>query len=306
MDRSYLSHAGVVAASRKFVCVRLQTYENSAEKTLLKTIYVGRSGDLENTTFSIMNPSGTRDLVQAGRSPKMTFSDGAAMAQRMRLIAERFEVEAPQSIPVLPYLENLRLALNVAACDNLPLVVTLRDSAEEHESIERTLLPLAWSEPLQGKFLYVSAKKDELEDKVDGLLPNSRIVVLDPETFGRSGKILSQLPSSVDASKLREELQRAGKLHVPDLKDRFAHVREGGRQGIHWETELEVTDPGRRGGRRSGERGRGRGASSRRSERGRRASPSRESPRSLHPILRALETTRTLFVVAQVAMVLGE
>ena len=63
MDRSYLSHAGVVAESRKFVCVRLQTYENSAERSLLKTIFVGRSRELENTTFSIMNPDGTRNLV---------------------------------------------------------------------------------------------------------------------------------------------------------------------------------------------------------------------------------------------------
>ncbi len=296
MDRSYLSHAGVVAESRKFVCVRLQTYENSAERSLLKTIFVGRSSDLENTTFSIMNPDGTRNLVQAGRSPKRTFSDGAAMAERMRLIAERFEAEAPRSIPALPYLEDLRLALNVAACDNLPLVVTLRDSAEEHKRIETTLLPLAWSEPLQGRFLYVSAKKDELKGKTDGLLPGSRIVVLDPETFGRTGKILSQLPASADASKLREELHRAGKLHVPDVKDRYEHVRNGGRQGIRWEAELEVTDPGGQGGRRRGGRERGRSTSSRRGERGRSSRDSRDSRGSrgssqplLHPLLRAVD-----------------
>ncbi len=310
MDRSFLSHAGVIAESRKFVCVRLQTYENRDERDLLKSIFIGRSGDLENTTFSIMDPSGTEDLVRPGRSPKRTFSDPAAMADRMRIIAEKLKAKAPVSVPALPYLESLRLALNVAACDNLPLIVTLADSAKELESMEQKLLPLAWSRSLQGNFLYVSAKREELKDKVEGLRPDSDIVILDPETFGRFGKVLSQLPSDVGTSKLLDELRRAGEQHIPDVKERFDHVRDGGRKGIRWESELEVTDPGGRGARgrgddrrrgdrrssdrRSGDRRSGSSpsedpGSSRRGEQGGETSPSRESSRLLHPLLRAID-----------------
>ena len=49
MDRSYLSDKDVVEASRDFVCIRLATYENAEEAKILKSIFTGRSGALENT-----------------------------------------------------------------------------------------------------------------------------------------------------------------------------------------------------------------------------------------------------------------
>ena len=60
MDGSFLSDADVVAASRKFVCIRLSTYEDAEEAEFLRSIYVGRSGDLENTVFAILSPDGKR------------------------------------------------------------------------------------------------------------------------------------------------------------------------------------------------------------------------------------------------------
>ena len=70
----------MIAASRKFVCVRLATYESKEEADLLTDIFVGRSGELENTTFVILAPDGKKRLTRAGRGPMFAFrgSDGAA------------------------------------------------------------------------------------------------------------------------------------------------------------------------------------------------------------------------------------
>ena len=40
MDKSFLSQSEVIAASRKFVCIRLATYENAEEAKFLKSISV--------------------------------------------------------------------------------------------------------------------------------------------------------------------------------------------------------------------------------------------------------------------------
>ena len=39
MDRSFLADQDVIAASRKFVCIRLATYENADENEVLKGVF---------------------------------------------------------------------------------------------------------------------------------------------------------------------------------------------------------------------------------------------------------------------------
>src|SRR5689334_16637520 len=125
MDRSFLSQPEVIAASRKFVCVRLTTYENKDEANFLKAFKVTRSGELENTVFTILSPDGKRSLDRASRSARQTFGDSQRMASTMERIARDFETKksAQGQLPELPRVTNVRLAVNVAACDNQPLVI---------------------------------------------------------------------------------------------------------------------------------------------------------------------------------------
>ena len=67
MDRSLWSDPLVIDASRKFVCVRLATYEDAVEGKLLEGIYRGRSGQLENTVFVMLAPDGKTRLSASGR-----------------------------------------------------------------------------------------------------------------------------------------------------------------------------------------------------------------------------------------------
>src|SRR5436305_8036895 len=124
MDRSFLSQAPVIDASRRFVCVRLTTYENREEGEFLKSFRVTRSGELENTVFTILSPDGKRQLARAARSARQTFGDAPRMAETMNRIAGEHEQKAVVGQPAqLPKVPNVRLAVNVASCDNRPLVV---------------------------------------------------------------------------------------------------------------------------------------------------------------------------------------
>src|SRR5262245_57926814 len=119
MDRSYLSRPEVIAASRAFVCIRLTTYEDEAETKFLRTVFAGRSGDVENTTFTILSPDGQEKLVRASRSTRQVFADAAEMARTMTTIAGRYNASAGEAdkISALPITVDVRLGLDVAASD---------------------------------------------------------------------------------------------------------------------------------------------------------------------------------------------
>src|SRR5262245_44953069 len=97
MDRSFLSDPGVVAASRDFGCARLLTYESEAEADFLKDVFIGGSGDLENTTFAFLAPDGKTPLTRAGRAPNHIFrGDNAvqAMAEKMKELSAKYPAKA--------------------------------------------------------------------------------------------------------------------------------------------------------------------------------------------------------------------
>src|SRR5437588_8254333 len=113
MDRSFLSQPEVIAASRSLVCVRLTTYENKEEGDFLKAFKVTRSGELENTVFTILSPDGKRQLARASRSARQTFGDSERMAATMERLSREFETRksAQRQLPELPQVANVRLAV---------------------------------------------------------------------------------------------------------------------------------------------------------------------------------------------------
>src|SRR2546421_13009473 len=112
MDRSFLSQPAVIAASRRFVCVRLATYEDAAEAAFLTSFAAGRSGALENTVVCILSPDGREKLVRAARGTEQLYRDAAAMAAAMDRIAGRFAPRPAAGPPALPAGASARLALH--------------------------------------------------------------------------------------------------------------------------------------------------------------------------------------------------
>jgi hypothetical protein len=255
MDESFLSQPEVIAASRAFVCVRLTTYENEQEGEFLKAFFVTRSGELENTVFTILAPDGRRPLARTSRSARQTFGDARRMAETMNRIGREYSVKesAAGRLPELPTVPNVRLAINVAACDNRPLVVLFASDETSRRALEERLRPLAWSEAFLGQFVYATTSDVKELAAVEGVKAEPCVLVIQPDRFGLKGRVLVQLSAASDHGELVKGLQEGAAQHQRETRTFANHVRAGHEQGILWETVIPVTDPMER---RARERGR--------------------------------------------------
>lgn len=245
MDRSFLTNAEVIEASRRFVCIRLATYEDEAEAEFLKTIYVNSSGDLENTVFCILSPDGDENLCRAGRGPHMAFRSARNMAQEMNKIADSYESKNHKvGDALLPEMKNIRLGVNVGACDGLPSVLCYAKDQKELDAMKLKMAPLALGDDLAGKFIFSSTtKKKDLEGvgiKFDG---ESGYLVVLPEDYGLEGKLSDSLPADIKAADLKSSLTKIASNANKSRKSHNQHVRKGRSENINWKTEVPVTDP---------------------------------------------------------------
>lgn len=245
MDRSYLSHQKVIEASRSFVCIRLATYEDAEEAKVLQRIFVGRSGQLENTTFAILSSDGRRTLTRPGRSPKRMYRSGDDLAETMKKIAgRRAQGSRNTKLHPLPKMATVRLALNVAACDGLPLVVILAKDSAASKKLETRVAKLAWSKEFAGRFVYGSTRSGSDLKAIKDAGTKSGILVVQPGAFGSDGKVLVRTGTTATDSALKKVLANGLAKHQALSKDIRSHIRRGQREGVHWKTQIPVTDPG--------------------------------------------------------------
>ncbi|MEK7487074.1 MAG: thioredoxin family protein [Planctomycetota bacterium] len=248
MDRSFLSNASIVEASRNFVCIRLSTYESVEEAEILKSFFIGRSGELENTTFVLLSSDGKQKLTRAGRSPEHIFRGGTSspqeqMAQTMTRISKEYLPRKQASgEQVLPKFPNFRLALNVAACDNLPLLVSLAPEEKTLALLEKQL-PL-WNPEFLGQFLYVSVSDIKELAGIEGEIPKSGLLWIRPGSYGLDGRLLGSLAETSSTKEIESFLSKALSAFRPEIKDHRQHVQKGHQIGIYWKTLIPDTDPG--------------------------------------------------------------
>jgi hypothetical protein len=256
----------VIAASREFICVRPQTYEDKEEATFLVSLFAGRDGTLENTVFCVLTPGGNSKLSRAGRSPSMRYDDAADFAG---FLVECFTdyAKSAKNIERLPVLDELALAMNVASCDLMPLVILNAKTERELAKLEARVAKLAWSDPNIGRQHYFSFVGDEfpqqaapspepteIPDKkykpmaaqprnaIEYFAIEPGLTIIEPGPYGRTATILKHASISAKSSQLAATLAEAQKTHDPANKVRKDHVRNAKREGIEWAPELPVTD----------------------------------------------------------------
>ncbi len=239
MDRSFLSQPEVIRASRNFVCIRLATYESASEGQLLKRLFRTGSGQLENSVFALLSPDGKHQLTRSGRSPRMVFGDAATLAVTMEEIGAYYR--GRQLTPLKPpSLANVRLGLNVAACDRVPLVVTVASSSGQLDQLQHRLAPLAVG-PLAGKAVFASSLAPTTLSGLEGAQLKSGYLVIYPDPFGQTGKVVAQLPVGSSLASLTAAVNGYQPSASQDIR---SHIQAGRQQGVYWKTQIPVTDPG--------------------------------------------------------------
>ena len=134
------------------------------------------------------------------------------------------------------------MALNVAACDNRPLVVTVASSQEKLSQLNQKLIKKAWSEELAGQFVYASTVKPADLKPLAGAKESSAILVVEPDNFGLSGKVVAQLDANASEANIEAALAKALKEFKPYVKSHRQHLQLGHKLGIEWESAIPETD----------------------------------------------------------------
>jgi len=234
MDRSFLSDRNVIEASRDFVCIRLATYEDSEEAKFLEELY-GRT--LANTLVALLDSDGKTQLSRPGRHAMFS---SRTMKQ---LLTDKYQAAGKQRWrnKDLPEMKSVSLAINVASCDYIPVVLAVGKDAQDLEILRKQLLPVAWQEELGGQFVFASATEDMKLRNVQGLKSNAKrgIHVLAPEAYGLYGRVVASLePGNMDLDVFRKAIME----YKPPAKNHRTHTSFGVQMGFRWDTETPVTD----------------------------------------------------------------
>jgi hypothetical protein len=243
MDRSFLSHADVIAASRNFVCVRLTSYEDDAESAFCRSLMVGRSGEVENTTFTILAPDGETKLVRAFRATRGLFTDAADMARQMNSISAKYPGNDDRATPPLPLALDARIGLDIAACDNRPLIVIVASAEPAREELESRVASIAWSTEFIGTFVYAAASSAKEVVGVTGIPAADGIAIIEPDAFGQSGRLMQFISSTDPNEHVAKAMRRSLSTYHMVAKNRQSHRFNGMKNGSFWETKFPVTDP---------------------------------------------------------------
>ena len=242
MDRSYWSNQEVVLATRDFVCIRLATYEDQKEVDFLKTIFRGRSGSLENTVFAMLDSDGKTKLGRSGRSPDFAFRGVSGFVDGLKkMSAERKLKSKRYSDTKLPLMKNVDLALNVASCDKIQLIIIVGEDDEKVEQISKRALKLAWGDKTAGQYVFATTTDAKELETISGQKIKNGIVVVEPGQFGMSGDIVATFKPEFDLAKSLAKLVDLAKNYEV-LKEYRSHIRMGISLGIDWKTETPVTD----------------------------------------------------------------
>lgn len=242
MDRSFLSRPEVITASRAFVCIRLTSYEDDSEAKFCQSLFTGRSGEVENTTFALFAPDGKTTLSRVGRGTRGIFADAKQMAETMNTIAARYPAREIAGKPALPTTLDIRLGVNVAASDGQLLVVVLARDPKTRADLEGRVSAAAWSDEFIGRCTYAVASSAKELKSIEGVRDEEGVLIVSPDTFGQKGKVVCQI-AELSKGGFEEALRKALASHKADIKDSRTHRAGGVEAGMFWEPKLPVTDP---------------------------------------------------------------
>ncbi|MCH1506484.1 MAG: hypothetical protein L7V86_23105 [Verrucomicrobiales bacterium] len=224
----------MIEGSRKFVCVRIESYENEENQKIVRSHL---NGSFANTAFCILAPDGEERLTRSGRGPRQVLGDEQAFAKALNDIAARYEPRGNPRDAAMPEFPSFKLALNVSAADQR-LLVLLTGTEEQLTNAEKRLRPLAWDPKVQGRFHYdfepSGAWKQPLS--IDGGT-GSGIYVIKPDPYGLKGNVFGKLPLDASRKDIKDLLARANRDYASttEKKNYSDHVAEGRRKGIRIE-----------------------------------------------------------------------
>lgn len=234
--------------SQKFVCIRIETFENSEAEEKVRELLNGRYA---NTAFCIFDPQGERKLTRSGRGPASAFGGGgqrgkeiddAAIVKQMHQIAARFSPKGSSTDAILQDFHSFRQALNVASADQR-LLVFVDVASDEKSEVEANLKEVFAEPKITGKFhlnFMDQASDKAWAKKIQGRTSPQGIFIIRSGQFGLDGVVMQRLSPDASVDDIKESMIAANETFssVESRKSYSQHVAAGRRQRIHFENEI--------------------------------------------------------------------
>ncbi|MGI9243187.1 MAG: hypothetical protein ACR2RV_20485 [Verrucomicrobiales bacterium] len=272
------SNSEFIDASRKFVCVRLESYESEEHQKMVRSFLDGR---FENTAFCLLAPDGEERLSRTGRAPWMAFrtrggprgrggdTEVKSKISEMEKVADAYPAKGDAGKPVVQDFHSFKQSLNVASGDQR-LLLFIAAPEKRQEALEKALRPIFGDEAVVGRFHcdFLSEDADEKwSDVVDGASSEDGLFIIQSDEFGQAGKVLKQLPPDAQAAEVTAALLKANREFATQEERKVYkdHVAKGRREGVEFETVMPYGEDrdgdgviDHRGGRGRGPGGEGR------------------------------------------------
>ncbi|MEO0414148.1 MAG: hypothetical protein AAF226_04245 [Verrucomicrobiota bacterium] len=237
-----------IAASREFVCVRLETYESKEHEKLIRSLYDNK---FTNTVFCVLSPEGER-ITNSHRGPTFSSkgskgkgtkgkgskgeSKGGSVIGEMKKITARYEAKAMDQPAVLQDFHSFRQALNVASGDQRLLVFATDNAARDQ------LAPVMSDPAIIGlAHLDIHGADDQdWKEKLSGLGEDPGVLIIQSGQFGLKGTVLEQLPITASSAEIKTALLSANQKFAAteERKVYSDHVADGRKNRIRFEMEV--------------------------------------------------------------------
>lgn len=233
-----------IELSRKFVCVRLESFESEEHQQMVRTFLNGR---FANTAFCLLAPDGKTRLSDSGRSPgqvlarRQSGEQEAAVLAAMARVVSRYPGQGDAKLAEVPDFHGFKQALNVASADQRLLVFAVVPGSKR-AAVERRLKAVANHPEAIGRYHYdrANAGDEDWAKLLSGVTRSSGLMIVRADTFGQKGKVVASLPTDVNAATLLAALGRANRAFAAEetRKHYAEHVSEGRRSGVEYKAAM--------------------------------------------------------------------
>jgi len=234
---SLFSQEKFIQSSKKFVCVRLGTYESIVHQDMIRDLL---RGTMQNTAFMVYAPDGKTKLTRSGRSPNHAF--GEDVLGGMARISNKFKPKNTLEEAVLTDYHSFQQSLNASSADQRLLVWSVA-AKSARPKVQSTIRKVFNDPDLNGRFFYDSANAgdENWATKIEGVTQKSGIFIIRSGKFGVSGTVMKQLPLDASAAELKAALTIANTEYAKTEKRKVykEHVADGRQAGIDYHNKVE-------------------------------------------------------------------
>lgn len=235
-----------IDVSRRFVCVRLESFESQAYHDKVREFLNGR---FANTAFGILDPDGETRLSATGRGPEQALggrrsreTSSGEVIERLESIASSYRPAGKPELAIPQDFHSFRQALNVASADQRLLAYAVAPRGMDSE-LRAKLGPIFAHDDVVGIFHldFADASTDATwPGAVTGASSRPGLYLVRAGTFGQEGEVLETIALSEDPEVIRGALLATNLAFslLETRKDYASHVEAGRREGIHFENAM--------------------------------------------------------------------